>query len=113
MRRPQTAPPKSLEWLSKQNSSTPAAMSLEECLNVQQLRLDSKHMLSRSPDSLPKQTHASWWTGILDAVNTIDNRLQSAAGFEERWKIHTTSLLTPNGKPTALEYYQDIQVAKV
>ena len=58
--------------------------------------------------------HTFWWKGVLDAVEEIDIRLaQLASHFGGRWDIHKTSQATQAGKPTAVDYYNDIQAAKI
>ena len=69
-------------------------------------------MLSRSLDSVSGGT--SWWTGVFDAAERIDTRLaQLASQFGGRWDVHSIPMPTQTGELTALDYYQDIQVAKV
>ena len=112
MRVNRTPPPESLQWLSKQQPGTLAAMILAECINIQQLRRNSSHMLSRSLDNISGGT--SWWTGVFDAAERIDTRLaQLASQFGGRWDIHSIPKPTQTGEPIALDYYEDIQVAKV
>ena len=109
MRNYQIPPPGSLQWLSKQHSGTLAAIILAECINVQQLRFSSFDLLSRSLNIFPEDL--SSWMGILNAAERIDIRLaQLAPQFGGRWGIIRHVSLR---KPTALDYYHDIQVAKV
>ena len=69
-------------------------------------------MRPRSADSITGG--ALWWTGVFDAAERIDTRLaQLASQFGGRWDIHSIPKPTQTGEPTALDYYQDIQVAKV
>lgn len=106
--------PSSLQWLSKQHPGTLAAIILNECINFQQLRLKSFDTLSRSLVSFAETEATSWWTGMLDAAATVDIRLfQLASRFEGRWNIHKIPRPTQTGKPTPLDYYQDIQAARV
>ncbi|CAF9936871.1 MAG: hypothetical protein ALECFALPRED_006995 [Alectoria fallacina] len=112
MRNHQTSLPGSLQWLSKQHPATLAASILAECINIQELRLHFFEIPSRSLEVFAEDTPL--WTSVVDAVERIDTRLaQLASQFGGRWDIHKTSLPTQAGKPTALDYYHDIQVAKV
>ena len=112
MRNHQRYSPGSLQWLSKQQPGTLAAIILADCINIQQLRLHSFDVLSRSEDSFPEVN--SWWTGVLDAVERIDTHLaQLTSQFQGRWDIHTIPESTQTGKLTTLDYYHDIQVAKI
>ncbi len=87
-------------------------MVLAECINIQQLRLCSFDVLSCSLDKLPDDT--SWWTYVLDTVDSIDFRLEEMGSrFGGRWDIHTTFQPTQAGESTALDHYQDIQAAKI
>ena len=87
-------------------------MILAECLNIQQLQLDFFEMLSRFSDEDSKNN--SLQMGLLDAVKTIDTRLaRMASQFGGRWDVHQISQPPRADSLPTLDYYHDIQAAKV